>query len=228
MRKKLFLFDIDGTIISPGNVGRKLLDKIFLDNFNRTPNLKYEDVAGSTDPIIVEKGLLKIGEKKPLSQSIEFILKLYQKSLETVFNKSNKPFVYSDSLDLLDKVKKNGHFFGLLSGNLARAAKIKLKKFDLWEQFSFGVYGEDALTRDDLFWVAREKAWDKFEESFRFEDIILIGDTEADAHAAYVNGAKSIIVSRRPDKINILKKSNATILVDDLSKVNINHVVKCA
>ena len=56
----------------------------------------------------------------------------------------------------------------------------------------------------------------------------MIGDTAADAHAAYVNEAKSIIVCRRPDKINILKKSNATILVDDLSKVNINHVVKCA
>ena len=46
MRKKLFLFDIDGTIISPGNVGRKLLDKILLDYFHRSPNLKYEDVAG--------------------------------------------------------------------------------------------------------------------------------------------------------------------------------------
>ena len=102
MRKKLFLFDIDGTIISPGNVGRKLLDKIFLDNFHRSPNLKYEDVAGSTDPIIVEKGLLKIGEKTPLSQSIEFILKLYQKSLETVFNKSNKPFV---SISLVKSLK---------------------------------------------------------------------------------------------------------------------------
>ena len=74
-----------------------------------------------------------------------------------------------------------------------------MKKFDLWDQFSFGVYGEDAVTRDDLVWVAREKAWDEFKESFRFEDIILIGDTEADAHAAYVNGAKSIIVCRRPD-----------------------------
>ena len=57
MRKKLFLFDIDGTIISPGNVGRKLLDRIFIENFNRSPNQQYEDVAGSTDPIIVEKAL---------------------------------------------------------------------------------------------------------------------------------------------------------------------------
>ena len=74
MRKKLFLFDIDGTIISPGDVGRKLLDRIFIENFNRSPNLQYEDVAGSTDPIIVEKALLRIGEKKSLSKSIDFVI----------------------------------------------------------------------------------------------------------------------------------------------------------
>jgi len=99
-----------------------------------------------------------------------------------------------------------------------------LRKFDLWDQFPFGVYGEDAASRDDLVWVAREKAWDILEESFQFKDIILVGDTEADARAAYVNGAKSIIVSRIPEKINILEKSNATVVVKDLSKVNINHV----
>ena len=74
--------------------------------------------------------------------------------------------------------------------------------------------------------MAREKAWDVFEESFRFEDIILIGDTVADAQAAYINGAKSIIVCRFPEKINIIKKSNATLVVKDLSRVNINHVFK--
>ena len=224
MRKKLFLFDIDGTIISPGDVGRKLLDRIFIENFNRSPNLQYEDVAGSTDPIIVEKALLRIGEKKSLSKSIDFVLKLYQQSLEGIFNKSKKPFVYNDSIDLLNKVKSNKHYFGLLSGNLAKAAKIKLNKFDLWDKFQFGVFGEDAASRDDLVWVAREKAWDIFEESFRFEDIILVGDTEADAQAAYINGAKSIIVCRIPEKINILEKSNATLVVKDLSRVNINHV----
>ena len=224
MRKKLFLFDIDGTIISPGNVGRKLLDRIFLENYNQSPYLKYDDVAGSTGPVIVEKALLRIGEKKSLSKSIDFVLDLYQDLLEEVFNKSKKPFVYHDSIHLLDKVKKDGHFFGLLSGNILRAAKIKLRKFDLWDQFPFGVYGEDAASRDDLVWVAREKAWDILEESFQFKDIILVGDTEADARAAYVNGAKSIIVSRIPEKINILEKSNATVVVKDLSKVNINHV----
>ena len=225
MRNKLFLFDIDGTIISPGNVARKLLDKIVLDNFKQSPNLNYDDVAGSTDPIIVETALLRIGEKEPLSQSINFVLTLYQNELKEVFNSSKAPFVYNDSMQLLNKIKNDGHFFGLLSGNIKKAAKIKLSKFNLWSQFPFGVFGEDAGNRDDLVWAAREKAWDVLQESFQFEDIILIGDTVADADAASVNGAKSIIVCRIPDKKTQLEKSNATIIVDDLSKVELNNVL---
>ncbi len=225
MRNKLFLFDIDGTIISPGNVARKLLDKIVLDSFKQSPNLHYDDVAGSTDPIIVETALLRIGEKEPLSQSINFVLNLYQNELKEVFNSSKAPFVYDDSIQLLNKIKNDGHFFGLLSGNIKKAAKIKLSKFNLWSQFPFGVFGEDARNRDDLVWAAREKAWDVLQESFQFEDIILIGDTVADADAASVNGAKSIIVCRIPDKKTQLEKSNATIIVDDLSKVELNDVL---
>ena len=109
MRNKLFLFDIDGTIISPGNVARKLLDKIVLDSFKQSPNLHYDDVAGSTDPIIVETALLRIGEKEPLSQSINYILNLYQNELKEVFNSSKAPFVYDDSIHLLNKIKLNNY-----------------------------------------------------------------------------------------------------------------------
>ena len=225
MSNKLFLFDIDGTIISPGNVARKLLDKIVLDSFKQSPNLHYDDVAGSTDPIIVETALLRIGEKEPLSQSINFVLNLYQNELKEVFNNSKAPFVYNDSIQLLNIIKNDGHYFGLLSGNIKKAAKIKLSKFNLWSQFPFGVFGEDAGNRADLVWAAREKAWDVLQESFQFEDIILIGDTVADADAASINGAKSIIVCRIPDKKTQLEKSNATIIVDDLSKVRLNDVL---
>jgi beta-phosphoglucomutase-like phosphatase (HAD superfamily) len=106
VRNKLFLFDIDGTIISPGSVARKLLDKIVLDNFKQSPNLHYDDVAGSTDPIIVETALLRIGEKEPLSQSINFVLNLYQNELKEVFNNSKAPFVYNDSITSFTTKKK--------------------------------------------------------------------------------------------------------------------------
>ena len=119
MRNKLFLFDIDGTIISPGNVARKLLDKIVLDNFKQSPNLNYDDVAGSTDPIIVETALLRIGEKEPLSQSINFVLTLYQNELKEVYKEhlfkqvrhskktSNLRFVDAISDGLFQSMEKN-------------------------------------------------------------------------------------------------------------------------
>ena len=47
---------------------------------------------------------------------------------------------------------------GLLTGNFARAARIKLEHFGLWTFFVRGVYGDDAFERDDLVPVAVGRA----------------------------------------------------------------------
>ena len=105
MRNKLFLFDIDGTLISPGNVARKLLDKIIVRNFGQSPNLTYDDVAGSTDPLIVERALAKIGIKnREISNGVKTIIDQYQKELVPVYNNSDLPFVYDDCIHLLNRV----------------------------------------------------------------------------------------------------------------------------
>tara|TARA_B100000686_G_scaffold56783_1_gene61058 strand:- start:108 stop:788 length:681 start_codon:yes stop_codon:yes gene_type:complete len=224
--KKLFLFDIDGTLISPSNIARKLLDKIFLDEFGKSPSFKYDDVAGSTDLAIVANGLSRIKIKSnSTNELIERVLKLYIAELGSAFEKSPKPFVYKDTIKLLNKVREKRCSYGILTGNIKAAAKIKLKKFNLWKEFSFGVYGEDANSRSDLVWLAREKAWEELEESFRFKDIILVGDTVSDAEAASKNGAKSIIASRIDDKKAALEESSATIVVDDLNQVNLNDFI---
>ena len=224
--KKLFLFDIDGTLISPGNIARKLLDKIFLDEFGKSPSFKYDDVAGSTDLVIVANGLSRIKIKSnSTNELIERVLKLYIAELGSAFKKSTKPFVYKDTIKLLNKVREKRCRYGILTGNIKAAAKIKLKKFNLWKEFSFGVYGEDANSRSDLVWLAREKAWEELEESFSFKDIILVGDTVSDAEAASQNGSKSIIVSRIDDKKAALEESSATIVVDDLNQVNLNDFI---
>ena len=224
--KKLFLFDIDGTLISPGNIARKLLDKIFVDEFGKSPNFKYDDVAGSTDLLIVGNGLSRINIKSnSKNELIERILKIYIEKLKAAFETSTQPFVYKDTLKLLNKVREKKYSYGILTGNIKAAAKIKLKKFNLWNEFSFGVYGEDANSRADLVWLAREKAWEELEESFHFKDIILVGDTVSDAEAATQNGAKSIIASRIDDKRTALEKSSATIVVDDLNQVNLNDFI---
>ena len=226
MRNKLVLFDIDGTLISPGNVARKLLDKIIVRNFGQSPNLTYDDVAGSTDPLIVERALAKIGIKnREISNGVKTIIDQYQKELVPVYNNSDLPFVYYDCIHLLNRVKQADLSYGLLSGNIKVTAKIKLDKFNLWNVFPFGVFGDDAAMRSDLPWLAREKAWDVLEKAFRFEDIIIVGDTVQDAIAANKNQTKSIIVCRKPERKNELENSNPTIIVDDLNEVNLNSII---
>ena len=183
-------------------------------------------MAGSTDPLIVERALGKIGiEEGEISNGAKTIFDQYQKELGPVYNNSDLPFVYDDCVHLLNRVKQAGLSYGLLSGNIKVTAKIKLDKFNLWNEFPFGVFGDDAAMRSDLPWLAREKAWDALEKSFRFEDIIIVGDTVQDAIAANKNQTKSIIVCRKPERKNELENSNPTIIVDDLNEVNLNSII---
>ena len=89
--KQLILFDIDGTLIHPGTVARKLLDKMVEEVANLSPELQVEDVAGYTDPIILETALKRANFKDGfLSETIDTILSSYPARLEKIYNDRTK------------------------------------------------------------------------------------------------------------------------------------------
>lgn len=222
MRRKLFLFDIDGTLISPGPVSRKTLDGVMTNLFGRSPDLQYEDVAGSTDPIIVKTGLKRIGVKDgELNECVKKVLIEYEHRLPEVFNKSNEPFAYEDAGDLLVQVLELGHAVGILSGNMQAAAEVKLAKFDLLQKFPFGIYADETDDRSAMPMIARERAWNVYHEAFRLTDMIIIGDTAADAKASSDNGCSSIIVCRREEMKAKAKAAGATLIVSTLTDVDL-------
>ncbi len=53
-------------------------------------------------------------------------------------------------------------------------------------------------------------------KTYKFEDIVLVGDTPEDAIAAKVNGCKSIIVCRRKEWYNDIVSAGADLIVDSL------------
>jgi phosphoglycolate phosphatase-like HAD superfamily hydrolase len=97
-----------------------------------------------------------------------------------------------------------------------RGAQIKLGKFDLMKHFSFGAFGDEGETRNDLPIVARNRAQEVLDMIYEFDEIVLIGDTPEDAIAAKVNGCKSIIVCRRQEWYDDIVKAGADIIVDSL------------
>ena len=99
--RQLILFDIDGTLISQGESSRKLIDLMVKDISKFSPKLTLEDVAGLTDPLIVENALRRTGVKESLLQSaINDILYNYPQRLKTIYDNDEEVFVYQDAIRL--------------------------------------------------------------------------------------------------------------------------------
>ena len=216
MKEKLFLFDIDGTLISPGPAARKAINQA-IENFTGVPaNLQIKDVAGMTDRLIVRNALEKRGVNGDIDKIVDDIVNDYLTMFENTYSESTESFVYEDALELVKKVQEKDIPLGLLTGNVKRGAQIKLNRFDLMKHFSFGAFGEEGATRSDLPIVARNRANEVLGKSFEFEDIVLVGDTPEDAIAAKVNGCKSIIVCRRKEWYNDILETGADLIVESL------------
>ena len=217
MKKLLFLFDIDGTLLSPASLSRKLLNEAITEITGFLPDLQYKDVAGCTDPSIVEKALGKAGiSPTETSELLSRILDYYSEKTEEVFPVSEKPFVYEDAVVFLDKVVASGSAVGLMTGNINRVAKVKLHRFNLWSTFPFGVFGDDVAEKLIMPRIAQERAWDFYRQAFRLEHMIIVGDTSSDAYAAAENGSRSIIVCRKPEHRDEIISAEPGQIVDTL------------
>ncbi|MCK4578080.1 MAG: hypothetical protein KAU50_04775, partial [Candidatus Marinimicrobia bacterium] len=59
--RKLILFDVDGTLLSPGPAPRLALAEAISDFLGSGVDLDFHDVAGYTDPVIVRNALSRNG-----------------------------------------------------------------------------------------------------------------------------------------------------------------------
>ena len=216
MKEKLYLFDIDGTLISPGPSARKAINQA-IENFTGIPpNLQIKDVAGLTDRLIVKNTLRKNGTDGDITEVINNIINDYLTLFEDTYLESKEAFVYEDALKLIQNIKEKCFPLGLLTGNVKRGAQIKLNRFDLMKHFSFGAFGEEGKTRSDLPIVARNRAREVLNQTYEYDEIVLVGDTPEDAIAARVNGCKSIIVCRRQEWYDEIVKAGADLIVERL------------
>ena len=193
------------------------MDKMVEEVANASPELQVGDVAGYTDPIILETALERLKYTDgSLSDTIETILSNYPDRLEKLFNDHEDAYVYDDAVKLSEACKDEGWQVGLLSGNVRKAAEIKLKRFGLWDSFELGIFGDEAPNREGLVLMAEKAALKALDESYPHEKMVLVGDTAQDAVAARANGVRSLIVCRRPESRIAIENANPTWLVDSL------------
>ncbi|MFQ6030212.1 MAG: HAD family hydrolase, partial [Dehalococcoidia bacterium] len=158
---------------------------------------------------------------KELEGHVNRILDHFLALMEEQLPYSSDVQVYPGAEELVVACKEEGWGTALLTGNMERGARAKLARTGLWDRFDFGVFGGDGNRREDLPWVARERAWDVLHESFRPENMVLVGDTPNDARVARLSGTRSLIVCRRDEDEwrQAIKHEQPTWLVDGFDDV---------
>jgi phosphoglycolate phosphatase-like HAD superfamily hydrolase len=216
--KRLLLWDIDGTLISPDAAGHRAIGRATAERFPGG-DLKGVEIAGRTDLGIAHQILAK-NDEPVTDENVRSILDLYVELLADELPRG-KGQVLPGVLDLLRHAAKSPQLtLGLLTGNLERGAKLKLEFYDLWHFFAFGAFADDHHDRNELGAFALSRALEKTGMKFPPSQVDVIGDTGHDIACGKAFGARTIAVATGSWSRTQLEEHRPDFLFDDLSNVD--------
>ena len=193
MTGRLVLFDIDGTLVDTGGAGMLALRKAARDLFGAEgPEL---DLAGSTDSGIV-RGMLEHFGEEVSDDRIEEFYGVYLGYLDAHLGGGEFPGrVLPGVMEILEAYRRAGAVLGLLTGNIAKGAELKVRHYGMAEYFGFGAYGDDHHDRNLLGPIALERARLATGGNFLATESLVIGDTPKDIACGRAIGATTVCVS---------------------------------
>ena len=193
-KKRLLLFDIDGTLINSAGAGVQALRDVLRDQFGITDDLDGIEIAGRTDSGIVHQILRKLKIEPNEKNTARFLEKYVELLAMELPKRAGR--VLPGVKELLGRLSARPHIvLALLTGNVERGAKLKLEHYGLWHFFEFGAFADDHHDRNELGAFARRRARTKHGVEFESATIDVIGDTPHDIACGKAIGARTIAVA---------------------------------
>ena len=218
MKERLLLFDIDGTLVDTGGAGMTALVDATREVFGDDgPKL---DLAGATDLGLLKNIYRSFGKEEDEATNARFF-DLYLARLETNLRDSCFGGRTLDGVhSLLQEIEAAEVCKGLLTGNIAAGAEVKMKHYGLDHFFSFGAYGDDHHDRNLLGPIALQRAKETTGREFDPSQTIVVGDTPKDIWCAQALGAKSVCVATGSFTAEKLQAEGADVVFEDFSDVD--------
>ena len=216
MRRVAF-FDIDGTLMT-GGPAKNAFCGAMIDTFGTVGNVEEVSFGGKTDPQIARELLVGIDYSVDLIE--ERFPSLWHSYTERLADELTQcpmqvlPGVH-ELLNILKRMDDIG--VGLLTGNIARGAQLKLDSAGLTEHFVLGSYGSDHEEREHLSRIARQRARDMWNPALGPENTVVIGDTPRDVDCGLAIGARTLAVATGSFSSSQLAKAGANRVVIDLT-----------
>ena len=208
---RLALFDIDGTLLNSGGLGRASMQRALGMVFGSPGNPAYR-YDGKTDKQIVRDVMRLEGHSdEHIDSRMEKLIELYLEGLRTGA-KSGKFNVrplegVPELLDALDA--REDVVLGLLTGNVEPGARTKLTAAGINpDRFRVNAFGSDHEHRPELPAIAQRRASETLGLDIAADRLIVIGDTPADIECSHALGAKAIGVASGHYTVEQLQSHN--------------------
>jgi phosphoglycolate phosphatase len=218
---RLVLFDIDGTLVWTAGAGRSAIGEALLSEMGATGPIDDYRFDGKTDPQIIVELMTAAGH--PHAASEEHIAAVCRRYLELLggelAKRQTEIRVYPGIDRLLTTIEERGDsLLGLLTGNLAAGAEVKLTAAGLdARRFRIGAFGSDSGVRAELPPIAAVRAAPLMGRVPTGEEIVIIGDTPADMTCGLGVGARAVGVATGRHSVVDLLAAGAHVAFEDLS-----------
>lgn len=219
--RRLILWDIDGTLLTAGRVGRLALEHGAMVAAGLT-EVPLVVMSGKTDPQIVRElleaaGLDETAVEAAVPPALEEAEHFLAGAVEQIRREGR---VHPGVVELLGELDRTeGVRQSLLTGNIAPNAVVKVSAFSLERFFDFeiGAFGTDDANRDQLVPVALRRVRERYGEAYGPEEAWVIGDTAKDLSCARAGGVRCLLVGTGHDGFEAVRDLEADAVVEDLS-----------
>jgi len=214
--KRLYLFDIDGTLITSGGAGETSYREA-VERFCGSPApLEGLNFAGNTDTGLARSALMAAG-MEPTREAVMALNDTYLGILSERIHR-HQGSLLPGIVRLLDLLRERSDcVLALLTGNLAAGAEVKLSHYGVWHYFDFGAYADDHHERNKLGPVATARALEEHGVEFNPDSIYVIGDTPRDIECGKAFGAITVAVATGKYSVEELASHDPDFLFDDFS-----------
>jgi phosphoglycolate phosphatase len=220
--RRLILWDIDGTLVQAGEVGRDIFTEAFQAVVGRAPDqvaARALAMAGRTDTEIALEFLAAhdIAEGAAHLPAFSEALVTALAAKAAVIRERGRALPGAmEALAALERT--DGVVQSLLTGNVRPNALLKLASFGLdgYLDFDVGGFGSDHHHRPSLVEVARARAERKYGTAFAGTATVLVGDTPLDVAAGRAGGARVVAVATGPFRVEELEATDADAVLPGL------------
>jgi len=218
---RLYLFDIDGTLVSARGAGRLALTHALLETFGTAGDVDTYDFRGKTDQRIVLDLMQAAGvPDRDIRIRLDTCFDAYVRELDTLVGDGERVQLMPGIAGVVRALAaRDDAVVGLLTGNIEPGARVKLRATGLWPLFRVGAFGSDHVDRRQLPAVACDRARTVLGHDIPFERVVIIGDTPLDVDCARACGAVAVAVATGHHAAHELSACAPDLLFTDFSDV---------